>query len=788
MSRDERRKFLKASAAGVLGATSLGRWTALGGEKTSLDAGAAANQLPEHREVVLPGIHAYAERSVAAGDTIRFRVSSTEPYRLVVCRLGHDPADATADEEVHAFDVSPAATQPIYPGSYIHVSRGVAAEDTLTALSLECWVRPWRLDARQGLITQLDADGSAGFGLGIDEQGQGIFYLGGGDQFDEAKLHRGPKLSLRTWTHLVGSWDGLRKALWVDGQLVGAWDFLGPVRGGDAALRIGAAAVTGRSDLFLDGDLAMPAIYGRALDADEIGRRYRSQGLETPAKDGLIACWPLDEERGQEVHDLSGHGRNGQIINRGTWMVGGPSFDATTVPRFSNYEPQKDPRRGHGLRLAADDLYDCGWETSHSWTVPVNARSGIYVGRLHFERDKKPQVYEVTFIVRKSDTLPKAPVVVLCSSNTWQAYSATPFAVHRTGEQMWDTSGYENSHALAPAYCCYRDHAAGQPSYQLGMRMPWPVAAPSVVYSSPGLGYAHLMRAERHAHIWLDKCNYDYDVVTDFDLHRNPHLLDGYRVLVINGHSEYWSIEAYEGVDRFLAGGGNAVVLSGNTMFWRVTFDDDAQVMECRKYDSAIGGAKFAPIGELWHSLDGHRGSLMRECGYPAWKVLGLECLGWWSTAAGSFGSYQVTTDDHPLFRTPREVGLSNDDRFGHAPGGGEPRAVGHEADVRLSTLARMTPLPYPDQATMPDEPAGIITLARGIRTRPDGTILDYFARKGEPIDGVVCEMIYWERPQGGRVFHAGAIAAGWALSADERLATLMRNVMSQFGVEPRKV
>src|SRR3990172_4168950 len=98
-------------------------------------------------------------------------------------------------------------------------------------------------------------------------------------------------------------------------------------------------------------------------------------------------------------------------------------------------------------------------------------------------------------------------------------------------------------------------------------------------------------------------------------------------------------MEAYEGVDRFLTAGGNAVVLSGNTMFWRVAFDDEAAVMECRKFDRAIGGAEFAPIGELWYSQDGRRGSLMRECGYPAWKVIGLECLGWWDTEPGSFGT-----------------------------------------------------------------------------------------------------------------------------------------------------
>jgi hypothetical protein len=47
--------------------------------------------------------------------------------------------------------------------------------------------------------------------------------------------------------------------------------------------------------------------------------------------------------------------------------------------------------------------------------------------------------------------------------------------------------------------------------------------------------------------------------------------------------------------------------------------------------------------------------------------------------------------------------------------------------------------------------------------------------------------MIYWERPQGGRVFHTGAIGSGWALSADPKFQTLIRNVLHHFGVPFKK-
>ena len=116
----------------------------------------------------------------------------------------------------------------------------------------------------------------------------------------------------------------------------------------------------------------------------------------------MLGCWPFTEERGTHVADAGTDGRDGQIINRGTWMVGGPSFDAAAIGRHdADYDPTKDPIRGHGLRLAADELYNARWETNHSFKVPADAKSGVYAGRFDFEIGGKPMRYHTTFIVRR---------------------------------------------------------------------------------------------------------------------------------------------------------------------------------------------------------------------------------------------------------------------------------------------------------------------------------------------------------------------------------------------------
>ncbi len=783
------------------------------------NASFAAEPIPPHASLQPAGLHAYADaESVAAGDTIRFHVSAQGPYRFGVARLGLKVDDRDSDEFIFESPKTfPAKAQPIHPGSYIHVGKGLPAAspiaksntrdqpaakassdrsaatatgmspllESIPGLTLECWVRPWNLKRWQGLITQHDYPDNSGYGLFIDGEGKVAFSLGTGGEYEKGQMLHGPKLKLRQWHHLVAVFDGKAKQIWVDGKLAAESQLppnAPPRKAGPAPLRIGAYGEKGAASSFLDGDIAAPAIYTRALLKPEIANRFKDKALVPPSPNGLFAHWPLDEEKGAKIRDASGNSRHGRIINHGTWMIGGPSFDATKVPRYGGaYDPTKDESRGHALRLAADDLYDCRWAVSHKFKVPKTARSGVYAAWFEFEWEGQPHRYPVTFIVRKAKNAQKAPIAMLTSTTTWRAYSGAWFAGNVPREdRFWPTGGPASAPATSPSYNCYKDHRAGQPTYQVGLRLPWPAAGPDVRYSPPSINYSHLMRTERFTHVWLENEGYEFDVITSLDLHRDPDLLDGYQSLIINGHDEYWSIEMYENLDRYLKSGGNVAVLSGNTMFWRVSFNDDLSIMECRKYGPKIGGRKFAQVGEIYHSHDRKRGSLMRHAGYPAYKVIGMECSGWWGGANN--GVYTVYDKSHFLFNTPEKIDWSDRETFAHGAQGGFPRAGGHEGDVRLSSFANPTEA-IPQSGVIPDEPKGIQTLAK--IERKNSRAQDYFARWVNVDKATLVDMIYWKRPQGGKVFHAGAIAFGWTLAADPKQAALMRNVLADFGVKP---
>lgn len=812
MADQSRRDFLKA-AGGVLASTGL-----VAAEPKPVKSGAVekvapeSNLIPPHRAQIVEGVHAYTDRiNVPAGEPIQFYVSSSYPYELEVCRLGIDVDNPSRDDVLHQFGRMPASVQPIHPGSYLVVDRPIESQANLPALAIEIWVRRWRTIGQQTIISQFNEPDACGFALFVNEDGSVGFYLGNGGAFADSYLHTsGPKLlkmevnleGLKSfpdntpssvlsneWHHIVAQCDGRSKQLWIDGIQVGIWEHKGGIKPSTAPLRIGAAGRMGRADYFLDGDIAMPALYSRVLPPTEIAARFASKGLELPVGNDILACWPLTEERGDVVTDISSNGRHARIINHGTWMIGGPSFNAA-VPRFSNYDPSADPLRGHGLRLASDDLYDCRWSASHEFRIPESAQSGIYVGRIRFNTGTEDRIYHAVFIVNKAASKAKAPVAFICSTNSWKAYSATSFSPSWKGlKKSIGNNGFENSPGNPPAYCFYRPHLAGQGTYQLGFRMPWPIVGPYVLMGPEDADYSHLCRQDRFTQTWLERQGYEYDVLTDNQLHTDSQVLDGYKAVYVVGHSEYWSFEGMATMDGYLNRGGNAIVLSGNTAFWRVSFNEDATVIECRKGDAPGSAIRAERRGEMWHSHDGRAGGMSRECGYPAWKLFGLEYFSLLGVNWPGVGPYKVRNADHFLFKGPIPIELADGESFGGTPGHAVPQPIGHEGDVRVSTLAKYMVLPPIEGGVTPTEdPPGITLLADGFADPTKVAFAwDYYQRPVPPAllppFTAAAEMILWDRPTGGRVFHSGSINSGSTLGNDPNWSKLMQNVLSHFGV-----
>ena len=70
----------------------------------------------------------------------------------------------------------------------------------------------------------------------------------------------------------------------------------------------------------------------------------------------------------------------------------------------------------------------------------------------------------------------------------------------------------------------------------------------------------------------------NYSVITDADLD-DLNSLSGSKLLIIAGHSEYWTREARLNLDAFIENGGNVAILSGNTSWWQVRYSEDKTQM-----------------------------------------------------------------------------------------------------------------------------------------------------------------------------------------------------------------
>ncbi len=129
-------------------------------------------------------------------------------------------------------------------------------------------------------------------------------------------------------------------------------------------------------------------------------------------------------------------------------------------------------------------------------------------------------------------------------------------------------------------------------------------------------------------------------MLSDLDLQTSDYL-ERLDTLVIVGHSEYWTQRARDNVDRFIDVGGNIIVASGNTMWWRSRYSSNGRQLVVAKDP---GGNRT--WSSLWTELD-PRLSAVRTLG-------GDFNRGGFGVArrpeADGWGGYLICQPDNPIF------------------------------------------------------------------------------------------------------------------------------------------
>jgi N,N-dimethylformamidase len=509
---------------------------------------------------------------------------------------------------------------------------------------------------------------------------------------------------------------------------------------------------------FFDGRIEDPMLLSGIDDAEVLAFWDFSIGIPT-----------------QEITDRGPHGWHGTLRQLPTRGLRGS--------RWRNAEQcwRHAPRDYATIGFSSTALYDCGWATDFTWTVPGDLPSGVYGIRL-----RCGEALEIipVWVLPPRGTV-RAPVAFLASTFTYQAYinhvRGNFDAAFKARVAEW--GAYPNNPDEHPEYggSTYNRHPDGTGISLSSWRRPALTVRPGFLTfnDAGGSGLRHFP-ADSHLTAWLEATGQPFDVITDHDLHREgAALLDGYKCVLTGSHPEYHTPETLDALQAYVGGGGRLCYLGGNGFYWRIAVSDGVpDVLEVRRAEGGIRAWDAGP-GEAYHQLDGGYGGLWRRNGRPPQALAGVGF-----SAQGLFeGSYYRLL---PASRDPAVAwiteGVDGDivGDYGLSGGG----AAGFEldrADERLGTPSNAVIIArseghQPHFVAVPEELLSHVHTVTGER----------------PSELVRAEIVYFETANSGAVFSTGSITflgSLWRpgydkLGYDNPVATMLGNVVQRFAHE----
>ena len=723
----------------------------------------------------------YSDRfSVRPGQTIRFMVSCEESaYRAEIVRLRHTddsprgPGFKTETLETSANGEYQGRYQPIRKGSYGAIPHNPLLDGS-EGFTLQAWICPTTPNKGvQGLLTKFSRTDESGYGLYIDEDGSLALWLGAGDKL--SKVRTGVAFHAWRWYLVTASYDPANNDVRLYQKQQTPW----PLPDADASVRqrvrpeaLGASdedllIAAGRRltandsvvDNHFNGKIDNPRILSCALENIE------EESLSSPY---LVADWDFSLDIGSDrISDTGPNGFHGLVVNLPTRAVTGHSWNGDE----SDFKAA--PRQYAAIHFHDDDLEDARWEVGFEWTVPENWPSGVYSA--HLQTDDAED-YVTFFVV---PVRARSRIAFLVPTLTYQIY-----ANHRyidLARAMLDRQGTESNtpqdqymrkHGLLSGYDLHTDGSGACYSSRLrpflNFRPRYRMPPQSLAAFSP----RHL-NGDMHLLHWLDSKGFEYDVITDHDLHyAGVELLSPYRVILTGTHPEYWTAPMLDAMEGYQADGGRLMYLGGNGFYWITSFDPDRpHIAEVRRWRGTR--AWEAAPGECYHSTTGEMGGIWRFRNRAPQKMVGV---GFTSQGAGRNRPYKRQPDSFDPKAAFIFEGVGEDELIGDFPALVlEHGAGGFEID-RLDH----------DQGT-PNH-ALLLASAEGFTDLYQISIEDQLCCNpntgGSKNPMVRSDMIYMEGPKGGATFSVGSISWCSCLSyndGENNVSRITENVLRRF-------
>ena len=393
-----------------------------------------------------------------------------------------------------------------------------------------------------------------------------------------------------------------------------------------------------------NGRMENPRLWKRPLDLLSVFLDERSIPT-TSSVTSPDASWDFGlEMMTQIVRETGTHGLHGNLVNFPTRAVRGSNWSGREM--CWRHAPQEYA----AIHFHASDFGDCQWPVCYQWKVPTGLKSGNYALVLKSQGKGSGFTENVPFFVVAPRAKPQADVVLIIPTFTYVIYGnhARP---EWHSDKQWRAAWKDAANQIEGAYpynpgghpdyglSTYNNHVDGYGVSLTTWRRPMlNLRVGYITFPYPdkhGSGLRHYP-ADSHLMVWLEKLGLAYDVVTDWELHREGgEVLKPYRVVLTGTHPEYHTEESWNAIKDYRDSGGRLCYLGGNGFYWKIAVNEENGVMEIRRGEGGIRAWASEP-GEYYHQLDGAYGGLWRRSGRPPQVLTGVGF-----TAQGNFvGSY----------------------------------------------------------------------------------------------------------------------------------------------------
>lgn len=210
-----------------------------------------------------------------------------------------------------------------------------------SSITVEAWIRAtsWALNVYDGtvLCKHSWSLGEQGYVLRAGNNGQVDFTVCGKDSLGNSiswvsAVSPSGVMSLNTWYHVAGTYDGDSVRVFINGVQQAATALVhGMIAGTAYPIKIGRISDQAQSQTrYWNGQIDEVRIWDRALDTAEINAK-RTHHLIASQETGLVGYWRFNEGSGISITDQTTSGNNG-TTGGATWSLLVPFNQTTAAP------------------------------------------------------------------------------------------------------------------------------------------------------------------------------------------------------------------------------------------------------------------------------------------------------------------------------------------------------------------------------------------------------------------------------------------------------------------------